>query len=228
MKKHLILMVLVLAALTQSCKKAGCYNNEEVSISFDTVPMHPYFPAYPGSFWEYDDGSMTVVEEYNFKKLNKSHMKYDTCLFEYNSVQPVINYSNEHFLLGNRFYSKDNQSQFGAHFFHSEVIDTILGKTLLSKYVDYGGNGSSSAGISSYTEKVIEILPSLTIQDTTYLNVVKTEYIHYHGGGYYGSLIIQKTHKYYAKDVGLIALEDIENQLYGTGRKELVNFYINN
>ena len=228
MKKHLILITLALSALTYSCKKANCHNNEQVTVSFDTIPMHPYFPAYPGSYWEYDNGSTITVGEYAFIKRNNSSMPFDSCYHEYNLVQPVIDYSDEFFLVGNKFYSKNNQSDFEAYQYHSEVIDTILGKTLYGNHTDYGGNGSGGGGSSSKNEKVVEILPSLTIQDTTYIDVVKTEYIHYHGGGYYGSFIVQKTHKYYAKNVGLIVLEDITNEFYGPGRKELVNYHINN
>lgn len=223
MKKHLILMVLVLAALTQSCKKAGCYNNEEVSISFDTVPMHPYFPAYPGSFWEYDDGSMTTIAStYDVFKKHISKQDIDTCIYETNSVELGVKYGS-YLLQGNSFYKNFQLTSFGALKYERKIIDTIVGNTLYYQYNYLDGN---MGGPDMKSEVIEEYIPTLTIQDTTYTNIYKTKYTHTFDGSMGG--FSTSKYRYYAKDVGLIIEEKLDAILGNPYRKELVNYHINN
>lgn len=223
MKKHLILITLALSTLTYSCKKANCHNNEQVTVSFDTIPMHPYFPAYPGSYWEYDDGStISMGNTYDVFKKNISQQEVDSCTYETNSVELGIKYGS-YYLQGNRMYNSYQLTNFGALQYERKKIDTIVGNTIYYNYNYLDGN---MGGPDIRREVVEEFIPYLTIQDTTYTNVYKTKYTHTFDGSMNG--FSTSKYRYYAKNVGLIIEEKLDGILGNPYRKELVNYHINN
>jgi len=197
MKK--LFYITALAPLLVCCKKKEMTISHESEVfitdesTYDTIKSSTYLAAYPGSYWEFDNG--VTYECYDYRKF------------------PFI--SNSYTLNGSRFVHIDTvyvpkHSRFGLIYYEGMVSNTsnLNKKTLAVGLVDsnpgvgeyYNPGGSGNVRISYNVE---EMFDSLLVGGEYFYNVAK---VREKKTTYWDDLNIHEemTWYYFAQEVGLI------------------------
>ena len=79
--RQIVIILLVFGLL--SCEKQNVSGTEPINETYDTIKPLEYFPAYPGSYWVYNNGdTLKVSDEYEIYIYNSADFdaepKYDT------------------------------------------------------------------------------------------------------------------------------------------------------
>jgi hypothetical protein len=165
----------------------------------DTVFPSPYLMTYPGSTWNYDDGSVTECDQWanvvyaetafanNAYTVTRTHCilphtnKYNFPYVFYDQVLKITNSSNSRKI---------------------QMVDTVVGEFYTGSYVT---GVYPNHCIYSDTLEVVELLSSMQVLSTIYYNVIhikqKSDTYCPHSSNSVPSIYI---HSYYSKNVGLI------------------------
>jgi hypothetical protein len=224
--KNLIhtLFLLSIGVTLTACKKVNtCISREKTDFISDTIIPHSYYPNYPGSFWEYDDGVVESIPIYYARdKIFKLEEFRDSCVFEANKSIVGINMGS-YFHVGNNRYDNYDLSFFGAKKFYGKTVDTVVGNSI---YYDYHYSTFDSGWSTSINKgRVEEYIPLLVVQGVSYNNVYRIRCTLITDGKYGG--FETRTDKYYAENVGLIVQEKLDDVLEPAYRRELVDYFIN-
>lgn len=188
--------------------------------SYDTIYPSDYLMAYPGSWWEYDDGFIDSCTSWQEVLIH-----YTTSVGSCKFVEEDLWILPEKLLYcgGNIAYNLNVRTpdDFGSTSF-GKIYDTVPG--VYSTSSSSGGEGTYSYTSTSTTEMMPQ-LDSLLVNGTTYYDVIHKKisvYVYYYhaGGGptYY-------TDYYFAKDVGLI-MHSFSSNTGILNEYKLVNYYI--
>ena len=95
-------------SIVQSCRKDDCDKQTVITASYDSIRPHDYFPAYPGSWWEYDN-SERIETKADWQLFSYRIYTHDNCgSYSTDSIYlPVVIDEKESFLYYDRFISQD-------------------------------------------------------------------------------------------------------------------------
>lgn len=199
-------LILLVAIVIQSCTKdtvedlygpPPCDTTYIQNYSFDTVYPSDYIMAYPGSWWEYNDGHIDSC--YNWATVS--------IFSQTNSGNCVTLYEDKQIL---------PRTSFGYISFESKVINnqkTTSIEPLLAHtpglFFDYfkgvpATPGNTDSHDITHTKEVIELLDSLEVNGITYYDIIHvheyhyTFYYHVWGGPFWTNDF------YYARNIGMI------------------------
>lgn len=219
---RLTIVLLVFTIISASCKKEDpsqpeCEPVVAQNYSNDTIFPSDYIMAYPGSWWEYDNGIIDSCTSWKTVPFRSTNL-YNGCLLvnedQWIIPEGLIYESNIGF----------NQSIRNAGDYNATRCTPIF-DTLVGVFHDVTFSGGSGTG--SYTEhdtgETLERLDSIIIGSNTYYDVLHVklvrdiDYAHWSGSGpHYVSEL------WLAKNVGLVKYIDNENFF----DMELVDHYI--
>ena len=222
---HTLLLLSIGFVLTACKKENACISREKTDFISDTITPHSYYPNYPGSYWEYDNGFVdSIPVSYSREKVFNLEEVIDSCVLERN--ESVLGYTKgSYFYVGNSVYTSTDVSTFESYKFKRNVVDTIIGSLVYRKTTSWSdGNGDYGSDVTE--ERVEEYFASMIVQGITYENVYRLRLISNAIHNY--TEIETIVDNYYAENVGLIVIERFESILGPGYRKELVNYYINN
>ena len=216
MKVKLLIVFLILIGVF-SCRK-------DIVKNYETVVPLDYFPAYPGSYWVYDNNdTLKVLDYYQPYIFNSSSYSsspnYDTLMLPKLILNGIYNKGEKYAFVKEYSISKPHNSNYKIPPFITFLTLTENGKFSISEYYQ----GEHIVG------KTIKKDTSVLIGNTMYNNVIIT--IHYNEAcsGYYSQEECASVREYYAKGVGLIKRESknpVLDTVY-TKTFEIVDFYIN-
>ena len=228
--KHLI-AILSISLIAMSCKKDTIEPKPIENTSTTTPPcdttfiydnvldtIHPssYLMAYPGSWWEYSDGSLIEATGWNEVAVSTKTIQDNCVTINYNNViLPVYN----GYPVANTFYVFEVSA---SETRLEPILDTTLG-TFYQKQFYYGSGSMSSTHTHTFTLE--EKLNSLTVNGIVYNDVLHVNY-HYeiaHHQGYGPDVIIDR---YFAKNVGMIKEIRFEEINSSTDTINLINHFI--
>lgn len=223
---RLTIALFALCLLAVSCKKnnpaqnVGCEPVISQSYSNDTIFPSDYLVAYPGSWWEYNDGfidSCTSWEAVPFRTTTIS----GECIFvdeDYKILPEGLLYAN------NVSFDQRVSNSGGLNSTRcTPLFDTIVG-TFYNE--SYGSGSGIYASNNIVTAETLERLPSMTIGSNTYYDVIhvihtrEVQFGHWGGGG-----PTFLSEYWFAKDVGMVKMMSGDSGSI-TDDIELVNHYI--
>lgn len=199
MKKALLLS-LAAALFFAACKKKTpgkhCETKYFESVAPDTVLPSSYIMAYPGSIWNYDDGTTRTCSSWEQVDIVDLSTLPNGCktVSTTHTIVPSTSFGYIHGL--------NQLSVYGPG--HASVMEPLLA-TVPGIFYNHGTNPSGGTSIDLRT--VTETLDSMSVLGVTYYDVIhvhqkdSTYFYHvYHGPyGHYDM--------YYANNVGLIRME---------------------
>jgi len=208
-----------------ACNKSNPPQPQTVNIvTYDTIKPSSYFPAYPGSYWVYDNDDTLKVEKYEKYVFNSAGYTalpdFDTLILPKLILNGIYNQNDVFAYVNGYSLSKSNNSDY-----RDPSFKYFLSLTEGSEFAIGGAfQGHQIKG------KTIKVDTSIYIGTTHYENVIMVIQFDYAcivgiGGTPEGCATLRE---YYAKDVGLIKRET-RNQLDGEFVKdiELVKYVIN-
>lgn len=170
------------------------------NYSYDTIYPSDYLMAYPGSWWEYDDGFIDSCTSWQ-EVLIHSTTTVDNCKFVDEDLWILpekLMYHGGHNIAYD--LSVNTPADYSSTTF-GKIYDTIPG--IMSSGTSNGGEGAYAYEANSVTE-MLPKLDSFIVNGTTYYDVLHKKstvhmYYYHQGGGptYY-------TEYYFAKGVGLV------------------------
>jgi len=206
-----------------------CVNDTIVNNSFDSITSDPYLAAYPGSWWEYSDGTTVTCEQSVYRLI--SHIAYElpaghfckTYTFDTVYVPKLVGPISTGF---------ENAYVHGSSFlYYSGVTDELyFDKQVDSVAVDWYSSECKNPyyfGLcSTIARERIEILDSLVLPNNlTFYNVMHIEQtvkmvnmMH--------SYDISMGHLYYAHGIGLIQQEEESSICPGYLTRYVEDYYI--
>lgn len=185
-----------------SCEKSKEADPSLVAV-FDTIQPLEYFPAFPGSYWVYDnDDTLKVAGQYENYIFNSAGYTavpdYDTLVLPKLILNGIYNPGDRFAYVNGYSISKASLSSYRDPAF-KEILSLNKGDELL---IDGAVQGHQITG------RVIKADTSITIDDKTYEHVIVT--IHFDRmctmNGFSESECAFKR-EYYAKGIGLIKRE---------------------
>jgi hypothetical protein len=185
--------------------------NPTTNLSYDTIYPLSYLPAYPGSYWQYvdDSGNTSMI-------LTDSIYKLD------------------YYMIGGAAYVSDsfyvpvyNNFPLWRYEEHSGPISNAGSyplKRLLSDSLPMGSEwGWLYWSGSALSRKIIAIDTTLVINGISYYPTIGIEQFYSLGPPFY----IWQKREYYAKDIGLVKVEEYNSLDSTIFSKVLVNYFIN-
>lgn len=220
------LFVMIMFTFTiYGCRKDQCGKVIFQTTSYDTIMPHPYFPAYPGSWWEYNDSSR--IETYaDWQRFNYVQYKKGNCeAFVKDSVfVPVVVDEKPQFLHYDRYISQKE------YCFNDQSVDILFNSTSNQwgswtnpKYCYHSKVGHDT---ETRSRQIISTLDSFSINGTPYYDilVIKERAA---SNGY----LWRTTTYYYAKNIGIIReIHDPANpaDTINDDTLDLISYYIAN
>ena len=186
------------------------------NFSLDTLYPSDYLMYYPGSFWEYDNGTIYDSLDWGLTPIYQSNLIGNSLTITVDKVYIPYGYLG-HVYNNYRVVNSNYQTNF------IKILDTIVGEI-------YSSNSYSGSGKESNTHKlrveVVELHDSLIVNGVVYYDVIQTEqrssvFFPAFPGGPPESITVN----YFAKNVGLIKRID-SSALFPTAHMNLVNYYI--
>ncbi len=203
-----------------SCRKdpiipisaSPCDTTYHRTYTLDTIHPSEYLMAYPGSWWEYDNGNKVECVEWDYMPVYEQSKNENGCPFI------ESNYAYYPRLIGasNKYISGNSALNINQHPYNTTTTPIILEH---GEIQHYSGN-STTDYYTTVTKQIHETFDSIEINGTLFYDVIniRTQYKRsYHelaGGG-----PTDATHAYYAKGVGLLQLVSYINS-DGTGEEE--------
>ncbi len=226
MKAKLLFCFFLATIFLGSCSKEDDIITDN-GLSYDTIKPLDYFPAFPGSYWIYDNNdTLKVADQYQMFIFGLNEIDpayYDTLLLPKLESSNIYNTDDSYGFV--RRYEITAPS--GAAYIQGPIYRGILSTKEDSIFI-YGPSIQGHYPMA----KTIKVDTSIYIGSKEYKNVIIT--IHWDdaciSGGYGNSPEDCATlREYYGKDVGLIKREHryYPNETLFTIHFELVDYYIN-
>lgn len=184
-----------------SCRKDTCEDFYNQTASYNTIYPSPYLPAYPGSWWEYNDSVVIKTydhwQPFNYQKL----IPFNKCkVAEYDSVLvPAIDLFSDKFLYHDR-YIEQNKYCRGV-----QSIDLLFNEEDLTwqSWTDPDACYSNASGSHYSIRKNIKTLDTITINGMLFNDVLVIS--EDHRASFSANIFSTAlTTYYYAKNVGII------------------------
>lgn len=195
--RHLF-FVIMFTFIIHSCRKDECGTVHFQTTSYDTIMPHPYFPAYPGSWWEYNDSSR--IETYaDWQRFNYVQYKKGNCeAFVKDSVfVPVVVDKKPQFLHYDRYISQKE------YCFNEQSVDILFNSSgnQWQSWRDpkscYNGKGANP--VEKRQRKIINELDSFSVNGIQYHDIMVIQ-----EKSFYSIYLNFTTTYYYAKNIGII------------------------
>jgi len=186
-----------------SCKKSNDILPDDV-IVYDTIKPLEYFPAFPGSYWIYDNNdTLKVADQYKMYIFNTAGYSaipvYDTLILPKLILNGVFNPPDTFAYVKEYSISKSSRSNY-----RDPVFKGILSLNEGSEFVI----GAASHG-HRITGKTIKVDTTIFIGSNEYRNVIITIHFDYACVNSTGGTPEEcaSVREYYAKNIGLIKRE---------------------
>lgn len=198
----IVLMVIV------GCKKEEAAQEEEIvtETTIETIYPESYFPAYPGSFWEYEDsnGDTTRVET------------SPTYVLSYSQNGP--NYYAPHYdgMVVRKYLISTSATDYHSSKWKRILPDELyVGNVFLQKYVHPS---------TDYSGTILAIDTSISINGIQYDSVIVVKESNGpNGNGTYHPL----ANMYYAKHIGVIRTEVYNGSGTITNTIDVIDYFVN-
>jgi hypothetical protein len=219
-----ILLFTLSVLFISSCRKDSC--NNVVKYTYDDIitTPHPYYPAYPGSFWVYND-SITV----NVESTYKSFKLTETNTFK--GCKSIINYEVLVPQIGEDYLYYDRLVKAYSEEHHSENI-LFSDDTLWKSWQDPESKffkGKYYYGDMYYNHrKFVNRLDSITIGNTIYHDIMIIEESKYVSA--FGGITLGIDTIYYAKNIGIVRemkMVKDNNPPFEVDTLDLTDYFIN-
>ena len=203
MKKTFILVLITILIGLISCKRNNIEQNDN-DITYDTIMPMDYFPAFPGSYWIYDNNDTlkvaNVYEKYIFNSAEYDAVPdYDTLILPKLILNGIYNSPDTFAYVNGYSISKSEGSSYRDPAF-KEILSLTEGSefTIESGYQEH-----------KITGKTIKVDTAIYIGTTKYENVIITVQFDYACVSYTGGTPedCATLREYYAKNIGLIKRE---------------------
>lgn len=221
-----IITIVTLTLILWNCKKdkpEGCWDGSTTVIeqhSYDTIKPSDYIMAYPGSWWEYDNGRIDSCKGW-VEQIIERPERDGTCLNVFEDLVVVPKISNGLFYKGSIIVETEDYQ--GTKFI--ELIDTNKSNTKIS----YGWGSYPVGGRyindshKTYTSQIIEHLDSFDVNGMVYYDIIHcrlhSEYSYFK----YPAPPPTISNIYYAKYIGKIYSDSYFTSL---STSSLINHYI--
>ncbi len=208
MKTHTIVICffLMLTTALPSCKKekkpepaspvpSGCDTTFNASYNPDTILPSPYLMTYPGSVWNYDDGtaeSCTAWEQVGIEETTTA----GNCVTVHKTYTIVPKTTFGYIYGENYLYLKPNHKT-------TEYIPFLTMQPGVF-YTHYSTQNDAAYSVIKDTLSVAEILDSMEVLGNMYYDVIHVHKYHSQYYPFIGSGPVSTTEFYYANQVGLI------------------------
>jgi hypothetical protein len=206
--KHFLYLILAIVTIAfASCKKdpiipeqsAACDTTYHKTYTADTIYPSQYLMAYPGSWWEYDNGDRVDCVEWEYMPIYKQLKNEVDC--------PLIKSTYAYYprLTGpsSKYISGNSALIISDHPYNTRTSPIIVGP---GETLSYAGTSTSDYS-TQVTKEIHESFDSLAINGMLFYDVIniRTQYQRSYselaGGG-----PLDATHAYYAKGVGLLQI----------------------
>jgi len=203
MRNRNLIFSIVLIIVLIACGKAPITPaNNSSQVTYDTIFPLKYFPAYPGSYWIYDNGDTLKVEGFEKYIFNSESFdavpKYDTLILPKLVLNGIYNFPDTFAFVKGYAISKSKNSDY-----RDPAFKDILSTTQGSEFTI----GAAFQG-HKLTGKTIKVDTTISIDGVSYDSVIVTIQFDYACTSMGDSPENCATIKeYYAKNVGLIKRE---------------------
>lgn len=205
--------------VASACKKNKPCEVEYInSYNLDTIYPSEYLAAYPGSWWEYDNGNRDECTAWKNESKQLSVVHSDGCntIFRDYLIVPKVN---NYYVYGDFTFTRNNST-------NTTVLRQKVGAVGDSwKYTE-----NFDEGHKTYRWSVDSLLDFKEVNGVIYEDVI---FAFYSSSIYYdhnfGGPPPDETYFYYARNVGLIKYEHYANNGYGNPpdvEYGLENYYI--
>lgn len=192
---------------------------------YDTIKPSEYFPAYPGSYWVYDNNdTLKVADQYQKYIFNSAGYSaepdYDTLILPKLILNGIFNSGDKYAFVKDNSISKRSNANYRDPAFQ-ELFSISEGGRFIFQ--------AKHAGTSHYCcGETIKKDTTISIGNKTYENVIIT--IHYDEYWMESPFVCGYKKEYYAKNIGLIKREIRNYPLETKFRTVLVldEYFINN
>lgn len=197
---RLLSFILLLALVVYGCRKDDCGKQTIITASYDTILPHPYLPAYPGSWWEYNDSIRTeTLEDWQVFKY-REYTGGNCGSYAVDSIfLPVTIDKKERFLYYDRYISQDEYcyKDHSVHVLFNTEADQW--ESWYDPTYCFYTKGGHTEPVATKNRILVEELDAMTINGTVFndIKVIKEE------DRYSGHLSFTRIY-YYAKNVGII------------------------
>lgn len=226
MRLRLIIFFSIGLLILNSCRKENCQDLYKDISTHDTIFPHPYYPAYPGSWWEYNNSKTVTVEPYWQQFVYLTHIENQGCTFttvdtiylpligdDYLNYNKLTTSYQDHYM-SERIIFNDKESSWKSFQNPESEFTELTGKSL----------SSSGMAFDKYYRTVTSQLDTMTLSGTPFHDIMVVEEEMHYDLNKIGYIITY----YYAKDVGII------KEVLETGIPEfdydleLTDYFINN
>ena len=219
-----VLVLTLSYILFVGCKKDKCNTINSISYSHDTIYPHAYFPAYPGSYWVYNDNMTIQVEpDYIPFKLIETN-KYNDCkaITKEEVLLPKIG---EQFISYDRFIEYFSEEHNSEYLLFSDQTNWQSWQDPESKYTT-----SKIFNDVAYSKMrtLIGFQENLIVNSVTYNDIMVIEELSF--AHYSGTHLTDVDTFYYAKNVGIIRQLNqhySSNPPFAVDTFDLTNYLIN-
>lgn len=220
----LIVYLFTIFVLITSCKKEAvieepCSTTIIENHSYDTIFPSEYIMAYPGSWWEYDNGLIDSCEYWEAIPI-RSTITSEGCLIVNEDMWVLPEALTYHGIVANDKSVYTPVDCTSTTF--RPILDTTIGIFYQNQKIVSDGQYSYEMNSSAET---IARLDSLTIGTITYYDVLQIEmicsiyYFHIMNGPTYTSQY------WFAKNIGMIKFQLFQNGM-PSSEGELIDYYI--
>ncbi|MFK8037040.1 MAG: hypothetical protein AB8B74_02025 [Crocinitomicaceae bacterium] len=225
------LFFLLILTLGVSCKKKDCFETIE-NNSLDTIFPNEYLPAYPGSWWEYND-SVLIKTYDHWQEFTIEHtVQGKRCDYLVKDIRlvPVIDTDLDQYVLGNTLFRWEKGKNYAGY--NPDILFNPCQKNWTSwngpnRYYVKGGAKFSE---NNKSRRNITTESSMEVNSFLFENVKVIEEKWYDSGYEIEAKIV-----YYAQNIGII--QEINTYLafsdtltYGfwkTDTMEITDYFIN-
>lgn len=206
------LLIVFLISVT-SCDKKDAPEPSKPAVPIDTIFPGDYFPAYPGSFWIYDNNDTVRIENgWHQYAVSDTQMAllpamYSSSIFP-KIKPPTFEFSYELIYIKGYELSNDTSPDRHCHQPFQKILSEKLGESFVpGPYCDFVFNAEMARHESSVQAG------GLTYNDVLVVDLFTTN----------GPVPDKVSSRYYARNIGLVKIESGD----GTTSSNLVSFFIN-
>lgn len=221
---RIIFFVCTLFILT-ACRKDQCASIHEEIFSYDTIHPIDWFPAYPGSYWVYND-SITVQVDANWQEFElKEYHRSKDCEVLKTDIVLLPKIENEY------FYFDRLMESFDAHYnSENRLFNTISEwESYRNPESKYYPDPKYNSDLTYYNlRKILGTLDTLTIHGTTYSDILIIE--ERKMVSYSPDPVLEIDTAYYARNIGMIRhinMRKDNNPPFENNVFDLTDFQIN-
>jgi hypothetical protein len=179
-----------------SCTK----EEDSFTLPYDTIYPGPYLPVYPGSFWNYNSGTVRhstysnyILHSFEYVKDNRLY-ESKPCYIPYWNGIPVYKYSSPIGWTRYGIPQSDLTQQYFMLYFLSETIDeNWIDSAVSNKYYNWES-----------MDKVVAVNISIVSGNNSYDSVIAVQH-------FFGSDYQKSSTNYFAKNIGLVRVDDAKD-----------------